>query len=104
MRTLISGYLNNLLPPSISYQAQSPYLPYYGGVDVRFSGAVDCFQQIVKAQGVLGLWNGLTANLLKVRGVTILLLLCLFQFYPFPLSPTTVEFLWKHPIYHAIKP
>uniref|UniRef100_A0A8C5Z3S2 Solute carrier family 25 member 43 n=1 Tax=Marmota marmota marmota TaxID=9994 RepID=A0A8C5Z3S2_MARMA len=47
-------------------QAQSPYLPYYGGVDVHFSGAVDCFRQIVKAQGVLGLWNGLTANLLKV--------------------------------------
>ncbi|MBZ3875604.1 Solute carrier family 25 member 43 [Sciurus carolinensis] len=47
-------------------QAQSPYLPNYGGVDVHFSGAMDCFRQIVKAQGVLGLWNGLTANLLKV--------------------------------------
>ncbi|XP_046529165.1 solute carrier family 25 member 43 isoform X2 [Equus quagga] len=47
-------------------QAQSPYLPHCGGVDVHFSGAVDCFRQIVKAQGVLGLWNGLTANLLKI--------------------------------------
>ncbi|XP_039320119.1 solute carrier family 25 member 43 [Saimiri boliviensis] len=47
-------------------QAQSPYLPHSGGVDVHFSGAVDCFRQIVKAQGVLGLWNGLTANLLKI--------------------------------------
>ncbi|XP_028629006.1 solute carrier family 25 member 43 isoform X1 [Grammomys surdaster] len=47
-------------------QAQSPYLPHYGGVDVHFSGAADCFRQIVKTQGVLGLWNGLTANLLKV--------------------------------------
>lgn len=47
-------------------QAQSPYLPHYGGVDIHFSGAVDCFRQIVKTQGVLGLWNGLTANLLKV--------------------------------------
>uniref|UniRef100_A0A8C7BXX4 Solute carrier family 25 member 43 n=1 Tax=Neovison vison TaxID=452646 RepID=A0A8C7BXX4_NEOVI len=47
-------------------QAQSPHLPHRGGVDVRFSGAVDCFRQIVKAQGVLALWNGLTANLLKI--------------------------------------
>ncbi|GAB1302700.1 Solute carrier family 25 member 43 [Apodemus speciosus] len=47
-------------------QAQSPYLPHRGGVDVHFSGAADCFRQIVKTQGVLGLWNGLTANLLKV--------------------------------------
>ncbi|EHB12827.1 Solute carrier family 25 member 43, partial [Heterocephalus glaber] len=47
-------------------QAQSPCLPHCGGVDVHFSGAMDCFRQIVKAQGVLGLWNGLTANLLKI--------------------------------------
>ncbi|ELV10835.1 Solute carrier family 25 member 43 [Tupaia chinensis] len=47
-------------------QAQSPYLPYNGGVDVQFSGVVDCFRQIVKTHGVLGLWNGLTANLLKI--------------------------------------
>ncbi|XP_008569460.1 PREDICTED: solute carrier family 25 member 43 [Galeopterus variegatus] len=39
-------------------QAQSPYLPHHGGVDVHFSGAMDCFQKIVKTQGVLGLWNG----------------------------------------------
>nr|XP_042125115.1 solute carrier family 25 member 43 isoform X1 [Peromyscus maniculatus bairdii] len=47
-------------------EAQSPYLVHCGGVDVHFSGAVDCFRQIVKSQGVPGLWNGLTANLLKV--------------------------------------
>ncbi|XP_064430586.1 solute carrier family 25 member 43 isoform X4 [Mirounga angustirostris] len=47
-------------------KAQSPHLPHHGGVDVHFSGAVDCFRQIVKAQGVLALWNGLTANLLKI--------------------------------------
>ncbi|XP_062939598.1 solute carrier family 25 member 43 isoform X2 [Cynocephalus volans] len=47
-------------------QAQSPYLPHHGGVDVHFSGAMDCFQKIVKTQGVLGLWNGVTANLLKI--------------------------------------
>ncbi|XP_036161525.1 solute carrier family 25 member 43 isoform X3 [Myotis myotis] len=47
-------------------EAQSPFLPRCGGVDVHFSGATDCFRQIVKAHGVLGLWNGLAANLLKV--------------------------------------
>ncbi|XP_045328595.1 solute carrier family 25 member 43 isoform X1 [Leopardus geoffroyi] len=47
-------------------QAQSPCLPHRGGVDVHFSGAADCFRQIVKAQGVLALWNGLTPNLLKI--------------------------------------
>ncbi|KAM7045360.1 solute carrier family 25 member 43 [Molossus nigricans] len=47
-------------------QAQSPFLPHCGGVDVHFSGAMDCFRQIVKSQGVLGLWNGLAANLLKI--------------------------------------
>ena len=41
-------------------------------MDVHFSGAMDCFRQIVKAQGVLGLWNGLAANLLKVREVVSL--------------------------------
>ncbi|KAM6151287.1 solute carrier family 25 member 43 [Rhynchocyon petersi] len=47
-------------------QAHSPQLPHCGGVDVHFSGAVDCFRQIIKTQGMLGLWNGLTANLLKI--------------------------------------
>ncbi|KAG9463867.1 hypothetical protein GDO78_020914, partial [Eleutherodactylus coqui] len=47
-------------------QAQSPILPHYGGVDVHFNGMIDCFRQIVKTKGVFSLWNGLTANLLKV--------------------------------------
>ncbi|XP_078403768.1 solute carrier family 25 member 43 [Cetorhinus maximus] len=47
-------------------QAQSPLLPHYGGVDVHFTGVVDCFKQIMKTKGVLSLWNGLTANLLKI--------------------------------------
>ncbi|XP_045154490.1 solute carrier family 25 member 43 [Echinops telfairi] len=47
-------------------QAHSLYLPHHGGVDVHFSGVVDCFRQIIKTQGVLGLWNGLTASLLKI--------------------------------------
>ncbi|XP_048192683.1 solute carrier family 25 member 43 [Perognathus longimembris pacificus] len=77
--TLLQNFTNVCLAAAVSQtlsfpfdtakrkmQAQSPYLPHYGGVDVHFSGAVDCFRQIVKTQGVLGLWNGLTANLLKV--------------------------------------
>ncbi|XP_053555157.1 solute carrier family 25 member 43 [Bombina bombina] len=47
-------------------QAQSFVLPHCGGVDVHFSGVLDCFKQIVKTKGVTGLWNGLTANLIKV--------------------------------------
>ncbi|MEE6496894.1 hypothetical protein FKM82_002518 [Ascaphus truei] len=47
-------------------QAQSQVLPHCGGVDVHFNGMLDCFRQTVKTKGVLGLWNGLTANLLKV--------------------------------------
>ncbi|XP_038630960.1 solute carrier family 25 member 43 [Scyliorhinus canicula] len=47
-------------------QAQSSLLPHYGGVDVHFTGVVDCFRQIMKTKGVLSLWNGLSANLLKI--------------------------------------
>ncbi|KFW86611.1 Solute carrier family 25 member 43, partial [Manacus vitellinus] len=47
-------------------EAQSPWLPHYGGVDVHFTGMADCFRQTVKNKGVLGLWNGLTPSLLKI--------------------------------------
>ncbi|KAG8448267.1 hypothetical protein GDO86_015383 [Hymenochirus boettgeri] len=47
-------------------QAQSCVLPHCGGVDVHFSGILDCFTQTVKIKGVLSLWNGLSANLIKV--------------------------------------
>ncbi|KAM4697010.1 solute carrier family 25 member 43 [Rhinophrynus dorsalis] len=47
-------------------QAQSRLLPQYGSVDVHFNGMLDCFKQVVKTKGVLSLWNGLTANLIKV--------------------------------------
>ncbi|XP_032993508.1 solute carrier family 25 member 43 [Lacerta agilis] len=47
-------------------QAQSPFLPHHGGVDVHFEGMVDCFKQTMKTKGVLALWNGLTANLLRI--------------------------------------
>lgn len=69
LATLTKTFISLLIPSSVSCQAQSPFLPHCGGVDVHFSGATDCFRQIVKAQGVLGLWSGLAANLLKVRRV-----------------------------------
>ncbi|XP_030066045.1 solute carrier family 25 member 43 [Microcaecilia unicolor] len=47
-------------------QIQSHIFPHCGGADVHFTGMVDCFQQIVKTKGVMGLWSGLTANLLKI--------------------------------------
>ncbi|KAM9538218.1 solute carrier family 25 member 43 [Guaruba guarouba] len=47
-------------------QAQSPWLPHYGAVDVYFTGMADCFRQTVKNKGVLGLWSGLTPSLLKI--------------------------------------
>ncbi|KAH0630853.1 hypothetical protein JD844_004160 [Phrynosoma platyrhinos] len=47
-------------------QAQSPCLPHNGGVDVHFVGMIDCFKQTMKTKGVLALWNGLTANLLRI--------------------------------------
>lgn len=50
-----------------SAQAQSAGLPHVGGADVHFSGMRDCFIQVVKNQGVLSLWNGLTANTIKVQ-------------------------------------
>lgn len=77
------------MPSSISCQAHSPHLPHCGGVDVHFSGAMDCFRQIVKAQGVLGLWNGLAASLLKVRGVVNL--------YCFSASSSSSLFLCHSP-------
>nr|XP_015207068.1 PREDICTED: solute carrier family 25 member 43 isoform X1 [Lepisosteus oculatus] len=47
-------------------QAQSAVLPHCGGADVHFTGVVDCFRQVIKAKGVLSLWSGLTANLVKI--------------------------------------
>lgn len=47
-------------------QAQSAHLPHCGGVDVHFGGVVDCFRQVIKTKGVLTLWTGLTANMVKI--------------------------------------
>lgn len=51
----------------ILFQAQSARLPHFGGVDVHFSGVTDCFIQVVRNKGILSLWNGLTANTIKVQ-------------------------------------
>lgn len=48
-------------------QAQSPRLPHLGGVDVHFTGMIDCFSQVVRNKGILSLWNGLAANSIKVE-------------------------------------
>lgn len=47
-------------------QAQSLILPHCGGVDVHFNGMVDCFRQVIKNKGVMALWSGLTANMVKI--------------------------------------
>lgn len=57
-------------------QAQSARLPHLGGVDVHFTGTVDCFIQVVKNKGVLSLWNGLAANTVKIVPYFGLLFTC----------------------------
>ncbi|KAM8954373.1 solute carrier family 25 member 43 [Pelodytes ibericus] len=75
LQNLVNGCLAAGVAQTISFpfetvkrkmQAQSHLLPHCGGVDVHFNGMLDCFRQTVKLKGVLSLWNGLTANLLKV--------------------------------------
>lgn len=55
------------LSVSFFLQAQSARLPHFGGVDVHFTGMIDCFSQVVRNKGILSLWNGLTANSIKVE-------------------------------------
>lgn len=57
-------------------QAQSPRLPHFGGVDVHFTGIVNCFVQMVKNNGVFSLWSGLTANTVKIVPYFGLLFTC----------------------------
>ncbi|KAM5146048.1 solute carrier family 25 member 43 [Mantella aurantiaca] len=75
LQNFVNGCLAAAVAQSLSFpfetvkkkmQAQSQILPHCGGVDVHFNGVLDCFRQIVKIKGVLSLWNGLSANLLKI--------------------------------------
>ncbi|XP_074650061.1 solute carrier family 25 member 43-like [Tubulanus polymorphus] len=47
-------------------QAQSKSLPNDGGVDIKFKGMCNCFTQIIRINGVFGLWRGLTATLIRI--------------------------------------
>ncbi|KAJ8351224.1 hypothetical protein SKAU_G00227000 [Synaphobranchus kaupii] len=47
-------------------QAQNALLPHCGGADVHFSGMLDCFRQVINNKGILSLWSGLTANMIKI--------------------------------------
>ncbi|XP_064422617.1 solute carrier family 25 member 43 [Latimeria chalumnae] len=75
LQNFINGCLASGVAQTLSFpfetvkrkmQAQSLALLHYGGVDVHFTGMVDCFRQIVKTKGLTGLWSGLTANLVKI--------------------------------------
>jgi solute carrier family 25 protein 43 len=35
--------------------------------DIEFNGMLDAFRQTIRRNGILGLWRGTTANLVKVR-------------------------------------
>ncbi|KAI4885346.1 hypothetical protein NFI96_001378 [Prochilodus magdalenae] len=47
-------------------QAQSPFLPHCGGVDVHFTGMINCFKEVIRTKGMLSLWSGFTANTVKI--------------------------------------
>ncbi|XP_070553259.1 solute carrier family 25 member 43-like [Ptychodera flava] len=47
-------------------QAQSRVLTGGGGTDVKFYGMIAGFRVVFQKYGIVGLWRGLTANLLKV--------------------------------------
>ncbi|XP_077434759.1 solute carrier family 25 member 43 isoform X1 [Vanacampus margaritifer] len=85
LQNFINGCLAAGLAQTLSYpfetvkrkmQAQSSRLPHLGGVDVHFSGVMDCFVQVVKNKGVLALWSGLTANTIKIVPYFGLLFAC----------------------------
>ncbi|KAF3838570.1 hypothetical protein F7725_010338 [Dissostichus mawsoni] len=85
LQNFINGCLAAGVAQTLSYpfetvkrkmQAQSARLPHLGGVDVHFTGMMDCFIQVVKNKGVLSLWNGLTANTIKVVPYFGLLFTC----------------------------
>ncbi|XP_026873983.2 solute carrier family 25 member 43 [Electrophorus electricus] len=75
MQNFINGCLAAGVAQTLSFpfetvkrkmQAQSSFLPHYGGVDVHFTGMISCFKQVIKTKGVLSLWSGITANTVKI--------------------------------------
>ncbi|XP_028315568.1 solute carrier family 25 member 43 [Gouania willdenowi] len=85
LQNFINGCLAAGVAQTLSYpfetvkrkmQAQSARLPHLGGVDVHFTGMIDCFIQVVKNKGVLSLWSGLTANTVKIVPYFGLLFTC----------------------------
>ena len=48
------------------FQAQSKVLPNNGGVNIKFSGALDCYRTIVKQLKVQALWHGFFPAFLRV--------------------------------------
>ncbi|XP_072293435.1 solute carrier family 25 member 43 [Eucyclogobius newberryi] len=85
LQNLVNGCVAAGVAQTLSYpfetvkrkmQAQSSRLPHFGGVDVHFNGMINCFVQIVKNKGVFSLWNGLTANTVKIVPYFCLLFTC----------------------------
>ncbi|XP_075902668.1 solute carrier family 25 member 43 [Nelusetta ayraudi] len=85
LQNFINGCLAAGVAQTLSYpfetvkrkmQAQSPRLPHLGGVDVHFTGMIDCFSQVVRNKGILSLWNGLAANSIKIVPYFGLLFTC----------------------------
>ncbi|KAM6953262.1 solute carrier family 25 member 43 [Aplochiton taeniatus] len=75
LQNFINGCIATGVAQGLSYpfetvkrkmQAQSSRLPHYGGADVHFTGMMDCFRQVVKNKGLFSLWNGFTANMVKI--------------------------------------
>ncbi|XP_056151645.1 solute carrier family 25 member 43 [Lampris incognitus] len=85
LQNFINGCLAAGVAQTLSYpfetvkrkmQAQSARLPHFGGTDVHFTGVIDCFKQVVKNKGILSLWNGFTANTIKIVPYSGLLFSC----------------------------
>ncbi|KAG7225788.1 hypothetical protein INR49_014439 [Caranx melampygus] len=90
LQNFVSGCLAAGVSQTLSYpfetvkrkmQAQSARLPHFGGVDVHFSGMIDCFIQVVRNKGILSLWTGLTANTIKASLTYISIVPCFGLFF-----------------------
>lgn len=71
----ISGCIAALFAQTFSFpfdtirkkmQVRSAITPSYMNPDVEFSGMIDAFRATIRKKGMIGLWSGNTANLLKL--------------------------------------